>query len=267
MLSFPQPADSELVDGCPIVRLPDSEPDVTVFLRAIFDSSFFMAFPVRTSFDVTLRSWDQYTIPIFEDELDGDLLDKQTWDSPHEKHTSFRSFNLFEKLMLCGFFLTPSIVLQLALTNSAAILSTGVLIWVNHVQVQSTSTDILRFLSHPPDVPGCTTSAICYRARLPAIENYRDTVCDYSCRPLTIWDNESWEILDVMCPTCLASIKKTHHAARQAFWAKLPKIYGLSPWEELEKMKVDAIGTLGSGFPHKYASTWTLENLTAKIHA
>ncbi|KAJ6623706.1 hypothetical protein B0H10DRAFT_1873027 [Mycena sp. CBHHK59/15] len=41
MLSFPQPPDSDLVDGCPAVRLPDSAGDVTVFLKAIFDSSFF----------------------------------------------------------------------------------------------------------------------------------------------------------------------------------------------------------------------------------
>jgi hypothetical protein len=39
MLSFPQPSDSELVEGCPLVRLHDSASEVTVFLKAIFDSS------------------------------------------------------------------------------------------------------------------------------------------------------------------------------------------------------------------------------------
>jgi hypothetical protein len=39
MLAFPQPPDSELIDGCPVVRLHDSERDTTFFLRAIFDSS------------------------------------------------------------------------------------------------------------------------------------------------------------------------------------------------------------------------------------
>lgn len=37
MLSFPQPPDSELVEGCPIVRLPDSDREVTPFLKALFD--------------------------------------------------------------------------------------------------------------------------------------------------------------------------------------------------------------------------------------
>jgi hypothetical protein len=36
MLSFPQPEDSELIDGCPVVRLFDSEKDTEYFLRALF---------------------------------------------------------------------------------------------------------------------------------------------------------------------------------------------------------------------------------------
>ena len=38
MLSFPQPPESELVEGCPVVLLHDSGAEVAVFLRAIFDS-------------------------------------------------------------------------------------------------------------------------------------------------------------------------------------------------------------------------------------
>ena len=37
MLAFPQPPDSELFDGCPVVRLPDPEVEVTLFLRALYD--------------------------------------------------------------------------------------------------------------------------------------------------------------------------------------------------------------------------------------
>lgn len=38
MLGFPQPSDSELVESCPLVHLPDSAGEVTTFLKAIFDS-------------------------------------------------------------------------------------------------------------------------------------------------------------------------------------------------------------------------------------
>jgi hypothetical protein len=40
MLSFPQPSESETVEGCPVVVLQDSAEDALVFFRAIFDSGF-----------------------------------------------------------------------------------------------------------------------------------------------------------------------------------------------------------------------------------
>ncbi|KAJ7927015.1 hypothetical protein B0H13DRAFT_1971769, partial [Mycena leptocephala] len=49
MLSFPQTEEEERIDGCPVVRLHDSAADVTCFLRAIFDSSFFEPPPSKTS--------------------------------------------------------------------------------------------------------------------------------------------------------------------------------------------------------------------------
>ncbi|KAJ7084655.1 hypothetical protein B0H15DRAFT_910943 [Mycena belliarum] len=51
MLSFPQPADSELVDGCPVVRLPDAELEVSEFLKALFLPEYFPAFPYSTKFE------------------------------------------------------------------------------------------------------------------------------------------------------------------------------------------------------------------------
>jgi hypothetical protein len=38
LFALPQPANYEMVDGCPFVRLTDSAEDVTAFLKAIFDS-------------------------------------------------------------------------------------------------------------------------------------------------------------------------------------------------------------------------------------
>ncbi|KAJ7932800.1 hypothetical protein B0H13DRAFT_2307457 [Mycena leptocephala] len=52
MLSFPQPPDSELVEGCPLVRFPDSDREVTPFLKALFDPEFFEPFPASTSFEI-----------------------------------------------------------------------------------------------------------------------------------------------------------------------------------------------------------------------
>ncbi|KAJ6500863.1 hypothetical protein C8R45DRAFT_979375 [Mycena sanguinolenta] len=54
MLSFPQPLQSDLVKGCPFVKLPDPEVEVTPFLKAIFDPVFFMPFPAKTEFDAVV---------------------------------------------------------------------------------------------------------------------------------------------------------------------------------------------------------------------
>ncbi|KAK7036027.1 BTB domain-containing protein, partial [Favolaschia claudopus] len=46
MFSIFQPIDSETVDGCPLIRLPDvATAEVAVFLKAIFDSAFFETYP------------------------------------------------------------------------------------------------------------------------------------------------------------------------------------------------------------------------------
>ncbi|KAJ7729771.1 hypothetical protein B0H16DRAFT_1586302, partial [Mycena metata] len=52
MLAFPQPPDSEVVDGCPLVRLPDCDKEVTFLLKALFDPEFLRPFPSRTTFEI-----------------------------------------------------------------------------------------------------------------------------------------------------------------------------------------------------------------------
>ncbi|KAJ7113309.1 hypothetical protein C8R43DRAFT_903314, partial [Mycena crocata] len=49
MLSFPQPPDAELVEGCPLLCLPDPSSEVTVFFEGCIPS-----FPARTEFDTVV---------------------------------------------------------------------------------------------------------------------------------------------------------------------------------------------------------------------
>ncbi|KAJ7142755.1 hypothetical protein C8R44DRAFT_761047 [Mycena epipterygia] len=51
MLDFPQPDGAESIDGCPLVHLSDSAPDVNCFLKALFDYKFFPPLPNATNFD------------------------------------------------------------------------------------------------------------------------------------------------------------------------------------------------------------------------
>ncbi|KAJ7639622.1 hypothetical protein DFH06DRAFT_1478356 [Mycena polygramma] len=56
MLTFPQPpsADTETMDGVPVVTVHDDPAEMEVFLKAIFDSAFFMPPGLKT----TLKSQD-----------------------------------------------------------------------------------------------------------------------------------------------------------------------------------------------------------------
>ncbi|KAJ7119172.1 hypothetical protein C8R44DRAFT_673527 [Mycena epipterygia] len=65
MLSFPQPPDSELVEGCPLVRLHDNPAEVSVFLKAIFNSEFFEMYPTPTRLEIiagVLRLSHKYSV-------------------------------------------------------------------------------------------------------------------------------------------------------------------------------------------------------------
>ncbi|KAJ7290264.1 hypothetical protein C8J57DRAFT_1492991 [Mycena rebaudengoi] len=65
MLSFPQPNEAETIEGCPIVHIPDSAAEVTVFLKTIFSSEFFEPYPAPTEFDIVsgaLRLSNKYAV-------------------------------------------------------------------------------------------------------------------------------------------------------------------------------------------------------------
>ncbi|KAJ7119177.1 hypothetical protein C8R44DRAFT_673540 [Mycena epipterygia] len=65
MLSLAQPPSSDLVEGCPLVHLHDNPGDVSVFLKAIFDSEFFETHPTPSRLEIIssiLRLSHKYAI-------------------------------------------------------------------------------------------------------------------------------------------------------------------------------------------------------------
>ncbi|KAJ6567033.1 hypothetical protein B0H19DRAFT_1025607 [Mycena capillaripes] len=290
MLAFPQPPHSELVDDFPIVRLPDSEGEVTPFLKALFDPLFFRSFPAPTEFDVIvgcLRLSHKYGVEYLRrralvhlssgyrtklDEFDictyyGDDL------MPSFPATEIRSWPMWPDkfpYIIAAIQLAREVgipwILPVAFYDLCVAYGSGFGRDIFHgvvrnglpasldaqdqqlfakghiVQNASTATDILRFLSHPVDIDGCPSSAHCLKERMLAISRSRMIVRKYSSMPLHIWGADEWELLKNLCPVCISSLTKAHQDSRQAFWDKLPEIYGLPPWEELERLKVGAIG-------------------------
>ncbi|KAJ6536303.1 hypothetical protein B0H19DRAFT_1271093 [Mycena capillaripes] len=264
MLTFPQPPDSELVENCPLVRLHDSAAEVTVFLRAIFDSSFFMPFPATTTieiivgclrlshkygvdylcrralvhlssgFDTNLSCWDRGSM------YGGDggypEVEKSSWKM-QTVHPTYMIIKLAREVG--ALWILPDALYCLAneighdifrnalykgITANFSLADQEAFFRGHRIQTQCVTTDILRFLSHPVNITECSG------------DNFGHPCCG------TTNLGGEWELLDDVCSTCLKILEKTHGDARQAFWDRLPEIYGLPPWEELEKMKVAAIG-------------------------
>ncbi|KAJ7119091.1 hypothetical protein C8R44DRAFT_707401 [Mycena epipterygia] len=289
MLAFPQPPDSELVDGCPLVCLPDPATEVTVFLKAIFHPEFFAPFPAPTTFDSivgVLRLSHKYGVDYLRrralihlssghhntlSETDcasytGDpdpsrsLSEIMSWPGPDSDVSHMCTIQLAREIdapwvlplafynLSAVFHEVGNIIFHGAVYNglpvSLSMQDQQTFLIGHNSQNTSTYAAILQFLSYPrsADIEGCKSPARCTAERLNAVESSREMTCDSPSIPLDIWDSDDWDILQDVCPACLAVLKDAHQHARQAFWDKLPEMYGLPCWEELEKMKEAAIG-------------------------
>ncbi|KAJ7612137.1 hypothetical protein FB45DRAFT_843428 [Roridomyces roridus] len=297
MLSFPQPLDSELVDGCPLVRLPDVEAEVAVFLRAIFDPDYFMPFPANTQFDILqgcLRLSHKYEVEYLRLRALVHLSSRfrttlSEWDSAYFEYSERPSDRppsqviswTFSDITPEGMIAEDIAAIQLAreadahwvlpaafyrLSSYVAQRHVGLTEVINGTvrngvpqnlsptdrtafldghtrQIIASPTNILSFLSDPLDITGCTAPDKCRRGRLLGAQLSRDHLGDCPSIPLNVWDEDSWAGFDEeICPTCSACLKPIHAAARQTFWDQLPGIYSLPPWDELIRMKTEAIG-------------------------
>ncbi|KAJ7494274.1 hypothetical protein B0H11DRAFT_2392517 [Mycena galericulata] len=289
MLSFPQPLDSELVEGCPLVHLNDAAAEVTVFLKAIFEAEFFKQFPALTEFDTivgclrlshkygveylrrralihlssgyrtTLSEWDAYCEPGDFEEGAPIPLEAASWSRPNVASYRICLIELAREveavwILPAAFYWLSANWSELGSKIFHGTDYNGVPVSLSTqdqesfvkghaIQSHSTTADVLRFLFYPPNIENCASERKCARARFGAIDSMRVITSRYPSVPLDVWESGDWNLLDDLCPTCLATLKTAHQAARQAFWDKLPEMYGLPAWEELEKMKVAAIGT------------------------
>ncbi|KAJ6605996.1 hypothetical protein DFH09DRAFT_896989 [Mycena vulgaris] len=289
MLSFPQPPDSELIEGCPLVRLPDAETEVTEFLKAIFIPEYLPAFPAITTFPViagclrlshkyevaylrrralihlssgyrtTLAEWDS---SFYDEESMGRRASEITsWPIPNDLANNIcvvqlaREVDALWVVPLALYRLSGRLSQQKALgtgvfhgtvyngtSTSLSLQDQQSLLSGHRIQITSTTTKILQFFFYPLDIEGCEFPTYCLRERFYAMELNREMINDCSSFPLSVWAEDDWETLSNVCSACLPVLKRTHEEARQAFWDRLPRMYELPPWEELERMKFAAIG-------------------------
>ncbi|KAJ6567010.1 hypothetical protein B0H19DRAFT_990737 [Mycena capillaripes] len=282
MISFPQPHDSELVEGCPVVYLSDSPIEVRAFLRAIFDPEFFLPFPAKTDFDTVcgcLRLSHKYGVDYLRRRALVHLSSRypttlsdceampttRSWERPTAYSYLLFIYQLAREVDAA--WLLPYVCYVLCWSLEAGLgtaifhgaIYNGISVSLSaqdhesflrgyRVQKESMHNDILRFLFSPAKIPGCTDPARCLQVRFEVLDAFSQRIKaggpGYSSQPLHTWPAQYyWTMLHKACPTCLAHLKTRYQRARQGFWDRLPEMYGLPPWEELEKTKATAFGS------------------------
>ncbi|KAJ7166803.1 hypothetical protein C8R46DRAFT_1351066 [Mycena filopes] len=264
MFTFPQPltsgADMESMDGFPVVRVSDDPAEVEVFLKAIFDSSFFMPPPAECQFEHVLgilRLSHKYDVPYLRRRALEHL--KSTFPT-HLAEYDGREPYPPEEAMLRGaatikaatevdaLWLLPVAYYDLCRRPIAAILASPAFprlgekertaCLVGHSAQVHAFPKIVRFLSTPNDENAdCEDWAECNRIRL-QVAHVSATWVDMTW-PLDFWNEDIWLAVqnDGMCERCIKDGRALHAAARQEFWDQLPEMFGLPGWEQLEEMK------------------------------
>ncbi|KAJ7154360.1 hypothetical protein C8R43DRAFT_1066365 [Mycena crocata] len=281
MFSLPQPADSEAVDGCPVVRLHDSKEDLTVFLRAIFDPEFLQPYPRWTElttiasclrlsqkyevnflrrralvhlsarYPIRLADYDEYNPPVPMRDVN------HRWDRwmPHIHAIQLARETDVPWILPLAFYKVSSAfsdegsVMEFfdALSgrnNGSPRLSAQdrqVFLLGHHLQSHMTVTHILRFLLDGEIVTGCITPTHCVSGRNWVYKDCLDTLKTDSNSPLEFF----WQWAELegrVCSICLASLEQTHQEAREKLWADLPAMYSQPLWKELEELREAAIG-------------------------
>ncbi|KAJ7631592.1 hypothetical protein DFH06DRAFT_1337570 [Mycena polygramma] len=264
LFSLPQPPDAETMDGCAVVNIPDAAEDATVFFRAIFDSSFFEAYPASTTPEVlagVLRLSSKYEVEHLRRRalvhLSSQFPSKlEDWDRPRFGARASALIPLIELSRQCRApWILPTVYYRLGCdveTNLPLLLrGKGRLSDDDHIsfvlgssrQREATRT-VARFLYDPPTIAGCMSIERCAEDKLSALDAAADDCDACPCIPLDIWVEDDWDRLPGLCVVCLAALRVSHKQARQDLWARIPRMYGLPPREELEDLKKAAIGDI-----------------------
>ncbi|KAJ7464362.1 hypothetical protein FB451DRAFT_1094151 [Mycena latifolia] len=261
MFSLPQPALAEIetMEGSPIVKLQDDPDEVEVFLKSIFDSSFFMPPSAKPQFDHTigiLRLSHKYDVPylrrralkrleiIYPISLEEYDI-RRNHDSGAIPPLPDTVAALKVAIEVGGLWLLPSIYHNLCKNSMSTIISAP---WwttlgekeqaaclVGHSAQTQYFPTIIAFLPAPSvgdmcDWHRCNTNRLCVA---------RDNLQSLSMRePLEASDELLSHIKSIdMCESCVEEAKALYAAARKAFWDQLPQMFGLPPWAELEEMR------------------------------
>ncbi|KAK6995853.1 hypothetical protein R3P38DRAFT_2656041 [Favolaschia claudopus] len=271
MLSLPPPKTADMMLGCPFVFLPDPAQDVTVFLKALIFHDFFEPYPASTTLDVligVLRLSHKYEVhslrkralvhisathPTSLEEYDAWAQQPQpAWLSEAMDRDEALIPILARQLSMAwilpiAFYRDCKQMSERSMLESSQSLDDKTLVVTACRTLEGTAvSQMLEFLwpNDDEEAEGCRNPVGCMVARIRMrrkAERRRQRFPITAPRlPLEIWEPKDWDAV-LACGSCLASMKAGYETARKEFWDALPDIFDLPSWDELEKLKAEAL--------------------------
>ncbi|KAJ7155715.1 hypothetical protein C8R46DRAFT_1116299 [Mycena filopes] len=267
MAAFPQPAqpEGEVVDGVAVVRLHDPASEATVFLRAIFDSSFFTP-PHRAELDTVigiLRLAHKYDVAYlfrralsYLDQMYPCNLEQWVVNTTGTRTDHLVQFTdgvethllaLRAASQVGALWLLPAAYYRICGYPAAKLFAAGpwntlaVSQQQNCLQAQVElirgTASIHEFLVDLP-VDDCEDEENCRYV----LAELRSALASWSrthrdLNPLGDWVFSDLDPEEGLCAECSDSLEAQHGGAQSAFWLGLPHIFGLPDWEQLLDMR------------------------------
>ncbi|KAJ6556393.1 hypothetical protein B0H19DRAFT_1377108 [Mycena capillaripes] len=267
MFEFPQPADSdaileadEMIDGSIVVHMPDSAADVECFLRAIFDSSYFMPPPAKFDFCALLeifRLSHKYDVdylykraidhletifPIEMDRMEG--IGSNSLDYHQEMELTLAAISVFHEVGAT--WLLPYAYYSLTEFSPEALISIGEPWDKCDADIKQTCFCLLPVLiraterlSHALTTPStCASRDACDLLKFRFLRSH-DGVHQ---SPLSELLFRGWSKFErELCPDCATQAHTQYNGVRAKIWEELPGNCGLDSWEVLLEMRREAL--------------------------
>ncbi|KAJ6582146.1 hypothetical protein B0H19DRAFT_984317 [Mycena capillaripes] len=269
LFSLPQPdaesAAVETIGGVPVVKMHDDPAELEMFLKAIFDSNFFMPPPTMTRIEVivgVLRLAHKYDVSFLRHralEHLGTVYCTRLEDYHNGANASYdfdslldANLKVIQVLVQVGAsWLLPDAYYTLYNFSPRAVLSAGVSlreaekdiclrVFSDGIRRQPFAA-ILSFLSiSKTEESLCNSWTLCNTARLATIQNYP---WSRGFDIFDVWGENNWADLEGkgLCELCLEEAQDLHQRGKQKFWDELPKVFGLPDWATLEQMREAAL--------------------------
>ncbi|KJA15530.1 hypothetical protein HYPSUDRAFT_148990 [Hypholoma sublateritium FD-334 SS-4] len=266
MLAFPPPeGGNPMMDGCHIVTVHDSAKDMGFFLRAVFDSSYFEPPPSPTELPIVgavLRLSLKYDVPYlhrraldhlsttFPLTLDGWKQRDALRTIPPVDNTPFAAFLIAREFDLP--WLLPAILYCISshpfekTLDSASWCDEEIsLCWPDKrmaivgrqklIAMQHQSALTLAKLSSAKS-EDCTGTA-CSDTR----QHCADVLSGWDMAGFLDYFEDHTDMCEDLCQPCCAAFKELCASKSEEMWTDLPVMFGLANWEQLERMRVQAL--------------------------